>query len=136
QVCHVFADGVHFEYAKPRTPDAKKPEPPKKDDKPKEEAKKPADPKKPEAAKQPEKEEQASEIEADRKPKIHTGGNVLIRGATVLTVTNGTHPQSDILVHQGKIAKIGRRLEVPTGTAVMDAEGMFVMPGIIDTHCH
>src|SRR5262249_24371793 len=76
------------------------------------------------------------EIEADRKPKIKTGGNVLIKGATVITVTNGTHPKTDLLIRDGKIAKIGPNLEVPAGVTVLDAGGMVVIPGIIDTHCH
>src|SRR5205807_3884534 len=36
--------------------------------------------------------EYGTEIEADRKPAVHTGGNVLIRGATVLTAANGGAP--------------------------------------------
>src|SRR5262249_39243331 len=81
QVCYVFVDGVRFEYAKPGVPpkeaEAKKPEAGKAAEPNKE------DPTKPAAS--PPK-EQATEIEADRKPKLHTGGNLLIRGATVLTV--------------------------------------------------
>jgi imidazolonepropionase-like amidohydrolase len=80
--------------------------------------------------------EPATEIEADRKPKVHTGGNVLFRNATVLTVTKGTQPKTDLLVQNGKIAKIGQNLTPPSGVTVLDAEGLFIMPGIIDTHCH
>src|SRR5262249_4696542 len=72
----------------------------------------------------------------DRKPRVHTGGNVLLRGATLLTVTNGTRPKTDLLVLNGKIAKVGPNLAPAEGVTVLDAEGMFVMPGIIDTHCH
>lgn len=79
---------------------------------------------------------QATELEADRKPKVHTGGNVLVRGATVLTVTHGTLPDTDILIHGGKIVRIGKHLTAPEGVTVIPAEGMYVMPGIIDTHCH
>ena len=79
---------------------------------------------------------QATELEADRKPKLHTGGNVLIRGATVMTVAHGNSPQTDVLILAGKIARIGQGLSVPAATRVIDAQGMYVMPGIIDTHCH
>jgi imidazolonepropionase-like amidohydrolase len=120
QVCHVFADGVRFDYAKPAT--GKKEEPKKE--------------KKAEPKADPPKDEQPTEIEADRKPRLRTGGHVLIRGATVLTVTNGTLPKTDILVRDGKIAKLGANLPAVAGGPVIDAEGMFVMPGIIDTHCH
>src|SRR5581483_2876890 len=30
----------------------------------------------------------------------------------------------------------GKRLAAATGTAVIDATGMYIMPGIVDTHCH
>lgn len=77
-----------------------------------------------------------SEIEADRIPQLKTGGNVLIRGATVLTLAGKTHPQADILVRGGKIRAIGTNLPAEPGVIVIEAAGMFVMPGIIDTHSH
>ena len=61
---------------------------------------------------------------------------MLIRGATVLTVTRARMPKTDILVRSGKIARSARTSTAPRGVAVIDAAGMFVMPGIIDTHCH
>ena len=36
----------------------------------------------------------------------------------------------------GKIAKIGKSLTAPADVKLLSAEGMVVMPGIIDTHCH
>jgi imidazolonepropionase-like amidohydrolase len=130
QVRYAFADGVRFVYEPDKKPEDKKAETAKRaDEKKKQDEKKKAEEKKPAP-------EYAVEIEPDRKPKITTGGNVLIKGATILTVTNGTHPKTDLLVRDGKIAKIGPNLEVPPGVTVLDAEGMFIMPGIIDTHCH
>jgi imidazolonepropionase-like amidohydrolase len=132
QVRYVFADGVRFVYDSPARPDAKPGEAKQADEKKKDDTKK-ADANKPQETK---KAEYAVEIEADRKPKIKTGRNVLIKGATILTVTNGTHPKTDLLVRDGKIAKIGANLELPSGVTVLDAQGLFVTPGIIDTHCH
>lgn len=77
-----------------------------------------------------------TETEADRKPALKTGGNVLLRGATVLTLAGKTLPKADILVRGGKIAAVGAGLEAPAGVTVIDATGLFVMPGIIDTHAH
>ncbi len=77
-----------------------------------------------------------TETEADRVPKLKTGGDVLIRGATVLTLAGKTYPKADILVRGGKIKAIGTDLAVEKGITVIEAEGMFVMPGIIDTHSH
>ena len=77
-----------------------------------------------------------TEIEADRVPPTKTKGDVLIRGATLLTGMGKTLPRTDILIRGGKIREIGTSLKVPEGFAVIEAEGMFVMPGIIDTHSH
>jgi imidazolonepropionase-like amidohydrolase len=60
----------------------------------------------------------------------------LIQDATVLTVTNGTIENGDILVRDGDIAEIGQDLSAPGGVQTYDASGEFVMPGIIDAHQH
>jgi imidazolonepropionase-like amidohydrolase len=57
----------------------------------------------------------ATEFDEDRKPTIHTGGDVLIRGATILPVSGPTIPRGSILVRGGKIAAIGPDLEAPEG---------------------
>jgi imidazolonepropionase-like amidohydrolase len=157
QVRYVFSDGVRFEYeptpaaserpgfrrpegGRPaeKSPEGRKPDEAKPDDK-KPEDKKPEnnkpEEKKPDDRKEADKPEPATEIEADRKPKIKTGGNVLLKGGTILTVTGGT-VKGDLLVRDGKIAKIGPNLPLPEGVTVIDANGLYVMPGIIDTHCH
>jgi imidazolonepropionase-like amidohydrolase len=77
-----------------------------------------------------------TELDEDRKPAIHTGGNVLIKGATILTVTRGTIAKGSILVKDGKIKAVGTGLAAPQGVTVIDAAGMVAMPGIIDTHSH
>lgn len=63
-------------------------------------------------------------------------GNVLIKNGTVLTVTKGTLEQTDVLVRDGKIVQIGKSIAAPAGVNVIDASGLFVMPGIIDAHSH
>ncbi|MFN1836021.1 amidohydrolase [Balneola sp. MJW-20] len=63
-------------------------------------------------------------------------GDVLIKNGTVLTVTNGTLENTDILVRDGKIDRIGKNLRTPNGVEEIDATGLFVMPGIIDAHSH
>jgi len=62
--------------------------------------------------------------------------DVLIRNATVLTVTGGTLEDSDVLITNGIIAEIGSDLRAPRGVEEVDATGKFVMPGIIDAHAH
>ncbi len=63
-------------------------------------------------------------------------GSVLIKNGTLLTITDGTKENTDILVQNGKISKIGKNLKAPNGVETIDAEGMFVMPGVIDAHSH
>ncbi|GAB5521091.1 MAG: amidohydrolase family protein [Rhodothermales bacterium] len=62
--------------------------------------------------------------------------DLLIQNATVITVTNGTLEDTDILVRDGKIARIGEGLSAPNGAAIIDATDHYVMPGIIDAHSH
>lgn len=62
--------------------------------------------------------------------------SVLIKNGNILTVTKGNKENTDILITNGKIAKIDRNIIAPTGAAIIDASGMYVMPGIIDAHSH
>jgi len=60
----------------------------------------------------------------------------LIRNATVLTVTHGTLPNTDVLLRNGKIAGVGKNLKASADARIIDATGKYVMPGIIDCHSH
>ncbi len=62
--------------------------------------------------------------------------DLLIRGGTVLTVTGGDLPDTDLLIRAGTIEAIGSGLEAPPGVEVIDARGLFVCPGILDDHSH
>ena len=62
--------------------------------------------------------------------------DLVIRGATVLTVTNGVLAPGAIRIEDGRIAEVGASVEVSSGVEVIEADGMFVMPGIVDAHSH
>ena len=47
----------------------------------------------------------------------------------------GDIPNGDVLVEDGKIVEVGRGLEVADAEEI-DATGMIVMPGFVDTHRH
>jgi len=64
------------------------------------------------------------------------GPDMLIRNGTILTITHGVIQNGSVLVHNGKIAQIGANIPAPAGATVIDANGKFVMPGIIDCHSH
>ncbi|WP_406700275.1 amidohydrolase family protein [Singulisphaera sp. Ch08] len=79
----------------------------------------------------------ATEFDHNRKPRLETKGNVLIKDATILTVAReGTIAKGSILVQNGKIAAVGSDLAAPEGVTVIDATGLVAMPGIIDSHSH
>lgn len=61
---------------------------------------------------------------------------ILIRNATILTVSHGTIVKGDVLIKDGKIAAVGGNLKAPGDAQVIDASGQFVSPGIIDCHSH
>lgn len=62
--------------------------------------------------------------------------DVLIKNATVMTAIKGTLENTDVLVQNGKIARVGKNLSAPAGVRVIDATGKYVTPGIIDAHSH
>jgi imidazolonepropionase-like amidohydrolase len=76
------------------------------------------------------------ELDRDRVPRTHTGGNVLLVGGTVLTVTGPRQDDTDVLVLGGKIAAIGKNLDADPSVTRIDCRGRFVAPGAIDCHSH
>jgi imidazolonepropionase-like amidohydrolase len=73
-------------------------------------------------------------------PSQGSGGEVLvIEGGTLIDGTGDT-PQTDmrILIRDGRIQEIGPPSEVsrPAQSRVIDAQGKFILPGLIDSHVH
>jgi imidazolonepropionase-like amidohydrolase len=60
----------------------------------------------------------------------------LIRNATLLTGDGDRIDDGDVLIVDSKIAKVGRNLRAPGGARVIDAQGRWVTPGVIDVHSH
>ena len=58
----------------------------------------------------------------------------LIRGGTVVNADRAF--RADVLIEGDTIAAVGENLPVPVGATVIDAGGLYVMPGGIDTHTH
>ncbi|MBP5756504.1 MAG: amidohydrolase family protein, partial [Spirochaetales bacterium] len=59
--------------------------------------------------------------------------SILIKNGTL--VDDSSSKKADLLIEDGKIAKIGENLK-SDGAKVIDANGMLIMPGIIDAHTH
>lgn len=62
--------------------------------------------------------------------------DLLIKNGRVLTMgPQGTLDDGQVLIRGGKIAAVGTDLDAPD-VQVLDAQGGYVLPGLIDAHCH
>ena len=61
---------------------------------------------------------------------------LIILNSYLIDPASGTEGKRDILIDNGRIAKIEKHLMPPSGASVIDAGGMVVCPGLIDTHSH
>jgi dihydroorotase len=61
---------------------------------------------------------------------------MLIRGGRVLDPSSGTDAVLDVLLADGRVARVGQGIDAPEGAEVVDASGMIVSPGLIDVHVH
>jgi len=62
--------------------------------------------------------------------------NILFTNGNIITVEGDTIKGGDILLKGSKIAKIGKGLKADSKTKVVNLDGKWVMPGIIDSHSH
>ena len=62
-------------------------------------------------------------------------GSILIKGGRILDPKNKIDKTGDILVKDGKIAAVSDNI-AEDAERVIDAKGMYVMPGLIDLHVH
>jgi cytosine/adenosine deaminase-related metal-dependent hydrolase len=60
----------------------------------------------------------------------------LVRGGWILRPAGADLPRGDLLIEGDRIAAVAADLPVPPGAEVIDATGMIVMPGLVDTHRH
>ncbi|AZB41887.1 amidohydrolase [Bacillus sp. FJAT-42376] len=60
----------------------------------------------------------------------------LFKRATIFPVTSDILYASDLLVENGKIAKIGKNISPPENCTVIDCHDQFLFPGLIDVHTH
>jgi imidazolonepropionase-like amidohydrolase len=60
----------------------------------------------------------------------------VIKNATIMSEGPKGTFKGAILVRDGKIAEVGDKVAEPAGATIIDANGQFVIPGIIDCHSH
>jgi imidazolonepropionase-like amidohydrolase len=56
---------------------------------------------------------------------------ILIKNGTIVPVKGGSSTIADLLIENGKIIKIGTRIQAPAGAKVIDASGKYVYPGLV-----
>jgi imidazolonepropionase-like amidohydrolase len=61
---------------------------------------------------------------------------ILIKNANIHTMAGENYENGMILIDRDKIVAIGNDFDVPENVESIDAKGKFVMPGMIDAHCH
>ena len=95
----------------------------------------------PQAPAEPAAEAKAPATAAARAPFSSTyqaepGPSTLIQNATILTGTGTRIDGGDVLIENGRITAVGQSLSAPAGAQVIDANGRWVTPGLIDVHSH
>ena len=61
---------------------------------------------------------------------------LLVAGGRVVDPSQGLDGRFDLLLEDGKVARLEERLEAPEGAETLDASGLVVTPGFIDIHVH
>lgn len=61
---------------------------------------------------------------------------LLIKNGKILTMAGTTYEKGCVLIENGKIKEVAQAIEPTNEMEVIDAKGGWVMPGIIEAHCH
>jgi dihydroorotase len=62
--------------------------------------------------------------------------SLLLTGGHVVDPANKFDAIADVLIRDGKISAVGKKLSAPAGGETFDAKGKIVSPGLIDLHVH
>jgi len=61
---------------------------------------------------------------------------LLIKNGRYINPETGIDEKLDVLVHNGKIAELKKEINLNGSTKIIDAKNYWVVPGLIDIHCH
>lgn len=62
--------------------------------------------------------------------------NIVIKGGHVIDPKNKINEVMDVAVKDGVIAKVAKNIDAKEGIQVVNAQGFYVTPGLIDIHVH
>lgn len=61
---------------------------------------------------------------------------ILLKSATIYPITSEPIKNGDVLIENGKIAKIGQKIITETDVKMIDCSELYLFPGFIDVHTH
>ena len=61
---------------------------------------------------------------------------ILIKNGKILTMAGAVYESGCVLIEERKIKKVAKQIEITEEMQVIDVQGAWVMPGIIEAHCH
>ena len=61
---------------------------------------------------------------------------ILIKGGHVIDPKNNISEIFDVAINHGKIIKVAKNIDPKNASRVIDARGMYIVPGLIDIHTH
>ena len=62
---------------------------------------------------------------------------IALKGGKLLTITHGVIENGVVVMHNGRITAVGGPgTAIPSGAKIIDATGMTVYPGLIDSETH
>ncbi len=62
--------------------------------------------------------------------------DILIKNAHLIDPKNGIDQKMDVAITDGKIANVAARISESSAKTTVNAEGLFITPGLIDIHTH
>ncbi|HRI22458.1 MAG TPA: amidohydrolase family protein, partial [Panacibacter sp.] len=62
--------------------------------------------------------------------------DIVIKGGHVIDPKNNIDAVMDVAINDGKVAQVANNIDAKQALQVVDAKGLYVMPGLIDMHAH
>jgi imidazolonepropionase-like amidohydrolase len=61
---------------------------------------------------------------------------ILLKNATLYSITSEPLKNGDVLIDKGKIIKVGKNLQTDSTVKIIDCNQLYLFPGFIDVHTH